>query len=245
MKKNYEFLNIRIQGLDIVQRNDMQSITLDSILLSDFIKVNRNTKNVLDIGTGNGIISLLLNNRSNTNIYGIEINEITYNLALENIKRNNIHNISFINDDIRNYSKYFKNDFFDVIFSNPPYFKFDGNINQLNKTKELSIARHEVDISMEEIIKISSNLLKNNGTFSIIFRTDRLAEMMVILKKYRLTPKRLRLIFTNNEKSKISLIECIKNANDGLIVETPLFVYIDGRKNEYINHLYRKELNET
>ena len=243
-KKEGEETSVIIKGMEIIQRNDFQNFTLDSVLLADFVKINRKTKKILDIGTGCGIIPMLLGKKSQAEIIGIELQKEMSDIAEKNIKNNDYKNqIKIINNDIKNYEKIFKTDEFDSIVTNPPYFEFKGDINQINNSPKMSIARHNINLTLKEIIQISSRLLKNSGYFSIVFRSERLIEILELLTKYNLEPKRLKNCYTKrNENAKICLIEAIKNSNKGLNIEPPIFVYEEnGEKSEYIKKLYEKK----
>ena len=242
MKKNGEKTTTPIKDLKIIQRNDFQNFTLDSVLISDFVKINRKTKKILDIGTGCGIISILLAKRSKAKITGIEILETMAEIAKENVKNNGFYEqISIVNEDIKNYKKTFSEAQFDTIVTNPPYFEFTGDISQTNNLEQLANARHNINLTLEEIIKISSYLLKNMGSFSIVFRSERLVEVLSLLQKYNLEPKRMKNCYTKwNENSKICLLEAIKDAKKGFSIEMPIFVYDEnGRRSEYVENLYK------
>ncbi len=149
--------------------------------------------------------------------------------------------LELLNEDIKNYKNIFNRDEFDTIVTNPPYFEFTGDISQTNDLEQLANARHNINLSLEEIIKISSYLLKNMGSFSIVFRSERLVEVLALLQKYNLEPKRMKNCYTKwNENSKICLLEAIKDAKKGFSIEMPIFVYDEnGQKNEYIENLYK------
>lgn len=242
MKKTGEETVTYLKNMKIIQRNDFQNFTLDSVLLADFLKINRKSKKILDIGTGCGIIPLLLSQRTTAEITGIEIYKEMSEIAKRNITNNNLQEkITIINEDIKNYRNIFKRDQFDTVVTNPPYFEFKGDVNQVNRLEQLAYARHNVNITLEEIIKISAFLLKNSGSFSLVFRSERLVEVLALLTEYKLEPKRLKICFTKRSgAAKISLIEAIKAAERGLKIEPPLFVYDEtGEKSEYIKNLYK------
>ena len=241
MKKTGEETVTQFRNMKLIQRNDFQNFTLDSVLLGDFVKINRKIKKILDIGTGCGILPIILHEKSNAYIVGVEIQEIMYRIAEKNMIKNNFERrVKIIHNDIKNYKKMFKKDEFDSIVSNPPYFDFKGDINQINNLEQVAKARHNIDITLEEIIKISSYLLKNNGYFSMVFRSERLVEILEIMKQYRLIPKRMRNVYTKrNQNAKISLIEGIKNAKEGIKIESPIYIYNENNeRSEYINKLY-------
>jgi tRNA1(Val) A37 N6-methylase TrmN6 len=114
---------IGYKDMKVVQNTEWFSFSLDSVLLPRFVTINKNTKNILDIGTGNAPIPSILSTRTNANIYGFEIQKDLYKLALETIELNNItEQVKLINDDVKNIGQYFKYGFFDIIVSNPPFF---------------------------------------------------------------------------------------------------------------------------
>ena len=118
-----------------------------------------------------------------------------------------------------------KYDDFDIIISNPPFFKINENVNFLNNLKQLSIARHEVEIDLDELIKIASELVKDRGYFYLVHRVDRLSEILNILQKYKFEAKKIKFCYTTKYKNaKILLIEAIKNGKSGLTILPPLII---------------------
>ena len=214
------------KNLKIIQRSDYFNFSIDSLLISEFINLTKNTKNILDLGTGNGAIPLFLSKKTSAKIYGIEIQEVSYKLALRNININNLdEQIYIIYDNMKNYLKYFNMSFFDIIISNPPFFKINENVNFLNNLEQLSIARHEVEIDLDELIKISSELVKDRGYFYLVHRADRLSEILNILQKYKFEAKKIKFCYTTKYKNaKIVLIEAIKNGKSGLTILPPLII---------------------
>lgn len=217
------FLNI--ENLKIIQRNDYFNFSLDTVLLANFITINRTTKKILDLGTGNAAIPLLVSTRSNAKITGVEIQDISADLAIRNVKLNNLENrISIIHEDMKNLENILNDDLFDVVLSNPPFFKLDNNINQLNDLEQLSKARHEFSITLEEIVNVGSKFLKNRGYFAMVHRADRLSEILEVFKKYKIGVKRIQFCHANTEKrAKIVLIEGLKNSDSSLNILPPLF----------------------
>lgn len=242
MKKTGERTETMLKNMKIIQRNDFQNFTLDSVLIGDFVKINRKSKKILDIGTGCGIIALILANRSKAEIVGIELQEIMADIAKANVQNNELEDrVKIMQGDIKNYREIFKRDEFDIVVTNPPYFEFKGDINQINDLDQLAKARHNVDLSLEEIVEASAFVLKNGGSFNMVFRVERLVEVFEIMRKYRLEPKRLMNVFTKRDgESKICLIEGVKDGDKGLKVENPIFVYDEnGKRSEYIEKLYK------
>ena len=242
MKKTGERTETMLKNMKIIQRNDFQNFTLDSVLIGDFVKINRKSKKILDIGTGCGVIALILASRSKAEIVGVELQEIMADIAKENVQNNEFEDrVKIMQGDIKNYREIFKRDEFDIVVTNPPYFEFKGDINQINDLDQLAKARHNVDLSLGEIIEASAFVLKNGGSFNMVFRVERLVEVFEIMRKYRLEPKRLMNVFTKRDgESKICLIEGVKDGEKGLKVENPIFVYDEkGKRSEYIEKLYK------
>ena len=214
---------IKIKDLKILRDTNLQSPTLDSVILSDFVKINRKVKKVLDIGSGNGIISLILSKKMKAKIIGVEIQEELYNLSLMNLKLNNLE-VEYILDDVYNYSKNLHQEF-DVIVSTPPYF-VENNENQLRDNQNLQIARNELSLKIEDIIKISDRVLKNMGHLYLMFRVSRLEEVIKYLQGTKLVIKELQFVYTKkNEDALLVLVDIVKGANIGVVVRSPLNVY--------------------
>ncbi|MDO4690787.1 MAG: tRNA1(Val) (adenine(37)-N6)-methyltransferase [Fusobacterium sp.] len=217
------------KNLKIIQRADYFNFSIDSLLISEFLNITKNTKNILDLGTGNAAIPLFLSKKTSASIYGIEIQKVSYDLAIKNININNLNQqIYIINDDMKNYLHYFKHGSFDIVVSNPPFFKFNGNKALLNDLNQLTIARHEIKITLEELIKIAYDLLKDRGYFYLVHRADRLSDILNILRKYKLEAKNIKFCYTTSKKNaKIILIEAIKNGRTGLNILPPLIINKD------------------
>ena len=208
---------IKIKDLDMYQDTEMQSITFDSILLSEFVKINSKVIKILDIGAGNGIISLLLSKKTSANVTAVEILEKSCELAILNAKENNV-DIEVLNCDIKEYAKN-KHQIFDVIVSNPPYF-IENNKEQLRNSEYMQIARNENDLKISDIISISNKLLKNNGHLYLIFRCDRLDEIITYFEKTKLRVKVLKFVYTKEKSNALfCLLDAIKGANRGLVIE--------------------------
>lgn len=217
---------IGYKGMKVVQNTEWFSFSLDSVLLPRFVTINKTAKNILDIGTGNAPIPLILSTRTSAKIYGIEIQSDIFKLAQETLHLNNLDDqVELINDDVKNIDQYFKYGFFDVIVSNPPFFTVH---EQTKKNDDLhkTIARHEVKLNIEDIVKIASLYLKNNGILGIVHRSDRLIEIIELFRKYKLEPKKIQLIYPkNNTDSNIVLIEGRKNGNRGLKILSPIIAH--------------------
>ena len=227
--------------LKIIQNNEYFNFSLESILLPRFCILKNNMK-IMDLCTGNAPIPLVLSKFTNSKIIGIEIQKEIYDLATETIKLNNLENqIEIINIDAKQIDKKFNTDSFDLITCNPPYFKYKETSN-LNDNKIKAIARHEIEIKLEDIIKIGRKLLKNNGSLVLVHRTERLAEIIELLKENNLELKRIRFIYPKeNENSNLILIDARKNANQGLKVLPPLICHNeDGSYTKEVQSMFER-----
>lgn len=210
------------KNLKIIQDPEMFNFSLDSVLLPNFITINKNIKQILDIGTGNGPIPLILSTKTKAHITGYEIQKEVSELAQESIEINKLQKqITIINDDIKNNT--YETETFDIITCNPPYFEVKEN-SKFNKNDYKTIARHEVNLNLEQLLKISKKLLKNGGTLGLVHRPERLIDILLIMRKYNIEPKKIRLVYpTQNKEANILLIEGKKNGKKGLKILPPLY----------------------
>ena len=214
------------KNLKIVQNNDWFKFSLESVLLPCFVIINKDTNKILDLCTGNAPIPLVLSTKTKAKIYGVEIQEDVYELGKKSVEINNLSNqIELINDDVKNISNKFESDTFDIITCNPPYFK-DIDTSKKNDDIHKIIARHEVSLTMEDIAKVVRKLLKNDGKFYMVHRTERFLELTNLLMSYNIMPKRVRFIYPKeNTESNLFMLEAVKNGKVGLKLESPLYVH--------------------
>lgn len=242
LNENERIDDLEYKNLKIVQDKDGFCFGIDSVLLSDFAKEIRSKSIVLDLGTGNGVLGILLCGKTNlSKIYGVEIQEDMANIAQKSINLNKLNNrFEIINDNIKNLNSYFKNDSIDAIISNPPYKKDNSGLK--NESQKKLIARHEITANLEDFISVSSKLLKSNSSLYMVHRPERLADLFYLLKKYKLEPKKLRFVQSfANTKPKFFLIKATKNANSFLNIEQPLIIYnSDGSYTDEILKIYNK-----
>lgn len=242
LKENERIDDLEYKGLKIIQKNNGFCFGIDSVLLSDFAKNIRNNSNVLDLGTGTGILSILLSEKTNLNkIYGIEIQKDIADMAKRSIKLNNLENkIEIINTDIKDLENIFKNNYFDAIVTNPPYKNKDTG--ELNDNEYQYISRHETTAELSDFIKISFKLLKDKGSLYMVHRPERLVDIIYELRKNKLEPKNMRFVYSNLKKEpKLVLIKAVKNAKQFLKMEKPLIIYTeDGKYTEEILKIYNK-----
>lgn len=221
---NQEVTNylLAYENMKIIQRKDMFNFSLDTVLLANFCSINKNVETIIDFGTNNAAIPLLLSTRTKTNIVGVEIQEEAVDLARKNVALNNLENqITIVNQDIKEYVK--NNRRVKLVVCNPPFFKL-GEKSHLNDNEYLQIARHEIAITLEEIIASASFILDHGGKFAMVYRPDRLIETINLLQKYDLEPKRLRFVYPKQgREANTFLIEAIKKGKIGLRIEAPLY----------------------
>ena len=243
LKENERIDDLEYKGLKIIQNTEGFCFGIDAVLLSDFAKEIKNNSKVLDLGTGTGILSILLSGKTNLNkIYGIEIQKQVAEMAQRSVKLNNLEDkIEIINENIKNLANIFEKNSFDAIVTNPPYKKL--NTGEKNKKENKLISRHEITASLEDFIKISFDLLKDKGALYMVHRPERLAEIIYKLKQNKLEPKVIKLVHSNiNSEPKLILIKAVKNAKEFLKIEKPLFIYDeDGNYTEEILKIYNKK----
>ena len=243
LKENERIDDLEYKGLKIIQNTEGFCFGINAVLLSDFAKEIKNNSKVIDLGTGTGILSILLSGKTNLNkIYGIEIQKQVAEMAQRSVKLNNLEDkIEIINENIKNLANIFEKNSFDAIVTNPPYKKL--NTGEKNEKENKLISRHEITASLEDFIKISFDLLKDKGTLYMVHRPERLAEIIYKLKQNKLEPKVIKLVHSNiNSEPKLILIKAVKNAKEFLKIEKPLFIYDeDGNYTEEILKIYNKK----
>ncbi len=215
-------------------------MSLDSVLLANFVKINLRDKMIMDIATGNAPIPMLLSFRTKAKIYGIELQKEIFSLGMKSIIENKMDNqINLICNDAKNLGDLFESDTFDIVTCNPPYFK-TNNLKYENDDRIKSLARHEKTLTLEDIVIVSRKILKNNGRFAIVHRHERFIEIIIMMKRYNIEPKRVQFIYPKKGKEcDLVLIEGIKNGKEGLSILQPLFVYEnDGKYTKEIQGMF-------
>lgn len=204
--------------------------------------VLKNNMKIIDFCTGNAPIPMILSTLTNSNIIGVELQKEIYNLAVQSVKINNLEDrITLLNMNVLDIFNVYETDSFDLITCNPPYFRVN-EFSNLNNNMIKSIARHEIEIKLEDICRISKKLLKNNGSLVLVHRTDRLSEIINMLLKYNLQPKRIRFLYPKElENSNLVLIDARKNGNIGLKVLPPLICHnMDGSYTKEVLDMFRR-----
>ena len=229
---------LNYKNLKIYQDTEMFNFSLDSVLLPNFITIPKNTNNILDIGTGNAPIPLILSTKTKAKIIGVEIQKDVSILAKKSVKLNNLENqITIINDDINKIKDIFPNNHFDIITCNPPFFKVNEK-SKFNKNDYKTMARHEVSLNLDQICNIAKKLLKNNGVLALVHRPERLTDILKTMINYNIEPKRIRFIHPkDNKEANIVLIEGRKNSRPGVKILPPIISHQE-------NGDYTKEVQE-
>ena len=212
-------------GLKIIQDPKRFCFGMDAVLLSGFVKV-KDGANVLDLGTGTGIIPILLSAKTNASkLTGLEIQPESAEMAERSVKLNSLTDkISIVTGDIKEADLLFKKASFDAVTSNPPY--MIGAHGLKNPESALAIARHETLCTFDDVARQASILLKPGGSFFLVHRPLRLAEIMETMKKYKLEPKRMQLVYPFIDKEpNMVLIEGVRGAKSELRVMKPLIIY--------------------
>lgn len=217
------------ENIKIIQDEDMFSFSLDSMLLANFIDTT-NAKRIIDLGTGNGPIPLFLTLKTKASIIGVEIQEEVADLAKRSVELNHFENqIEIINDDLKNIYKKVGANSFDIVASNPPYFPYIES-SMINKNDYLTIARHEVKATLQDIVLEARRLLIDGGRLYMVHRVSRLTEVIKTFEDYNFGIKKIQLIYPKiNGDAMMFLIEARKNKPSDLKIINPLYVY-DGDK---------------
>lgn len=244
--KTNEVLNYLLahKDLKIIQRRDMFNFSLDTVLLANFASITRDTHRIIDLGTNNAAIPLLLSKRTKVPVLGIEIQEEAAELAQRNIALNHLEDqITIVCDDMKSYAKSHPKAA-KLVICNPPFFKIDEHSN-LNDNEYLRIARHEVKITLSEIIETARMLLEYRGRFAMIHRPDRLIDIIELMKHNDIEPKRLRFVYPKIGKdSHMVLVEGVYKGQPGLKIEPPLYAHHeDGTYTEEIRMMFGEKKN--
>ena len=234
--------DLEFKNLKIIQNIKGFCFGVDAVLLSDFAKNIKQNANVLDLGTGTGIIPILLCGKTKLNkIIGIEIQRSVYEIAKKNIILNNLENrFEVINENITNLDNIYEKNSFDAIVTNPPYKEENTGITNEDEVKQIS--RHEISANLEDFIEISSKLLKDKGEFYIIHRPERIVDLLSEMRKYKIEPKEIRLVFSNkNNSPKMVLVKGVKNAKKYINFRENLYIYDEnGNYTDEILEIYHK-----
>ncbi|MDQ0163432.1 tRNA1(Val) (adenine(37)-N6)-methyltransferase [Bacillus alveayuensis] len=219
------------EDLRIIQSPSVFAFSLDAVLLSKFVYLPIQKGNIIDLCTGNGVIPFLLSTRTKGFITGVEIQERLFDMAKRSAQYNRLDDrIRFIHGDIKDMPKKLGYGKFDVVTCNPPYFKTLGK--EINMNEHFAIARHEIYCTLEDVVRVSSQLVRPGGKVAFVHRPNRFVEIVELMRQYRIEPKKIRFVYPKlGKEANTLLIEGTKDGSPDLKILPPLIVY--NEHNEY------------
>lgn len=212
----------------IYQDDDGFLFSLDSVLLANFVTIKLTDKKIIDLCSGNGPVPMLMSFRTSARIFGVELQRDIYELGFNSVCENGMsEQITLYNMDIKRVSDVFSDSSFDVVTCNPPYFKASDD-SYINVNSKKAIARHEVMMKLEDVLISSKYLLKNGGTLAMVHRPSRLIEIIDLMRKYQIEPKKIQFVYPKvGKECNMVLIEGVKNGKSGLKILNPVIVHND------------------
>lgn len=241
LKDSERINDLQLKGLKIIQDTNGFCFGIDAVLLANFTKIKKGAK-VVDLGTGTGIIPILIAGKSEAKkIIGVEIQEDVYEMATRSVKLNSLEErVEIINDDIKSIDKVLDINGYHVVTSNPPYMHIDGIKNPNDKK---AISRHEVKCNLEDVIRAASRLVMPRGKFFMIHRPTRLVDIITLGRQYKLEPKVIQFVHPRPQKApNLVLIQFVKDGRPELKILDPLYVYgEDGNYTKELKAIYNNE----
>lgn len=242
LKENERIDDLEFKNLKLIQNKNGFCFGIDSVLLVDFAKEIKKQSKVLDLGTGTGIIPILLSGKVEIKkAVGVEIQKGVANMAKRSVSLNNLDDkIEIINENVINICNLYPKQYFDVVITNPPYKKMGTGI--INENEFKIISRHEITAKLEDFIKTARDMLKDKGEFFMVHRPERLVDIISLMRKFKIEPKKLRFVCSNkNKEPNMVLIKGVKNAKEFLKIEKNLYVYNEnGNYTDEILKIYNK-----
>ncbi|NLL06099.1 MAG: tRNA1(Val) (adenine(37)-N6)-methyltransferase [Clostridiaceae bacterium] len=243
--KNEKIDDLQYKGLKLIQKDKAFRFGLDAVLLANFVDVKKGSS-VIDLGTGTGIISILLAEKTEAaSIVGLEIQEEIAEMAQRSVKMNCLEDrVKIVCGDIKDSVDLFGASSFDAVVSNPPYMNQGGGIINISDTK--AIARHEILCTLEDVIRSASKLLVPGGQFAMVHRPDRLADIIWLMRNFTIEPKYIRFVHPSPyRKANLLLIKGTRQGRPQLKMMEPLYVYDEeGKYSKEINEIYCREVTE-
>jgi tRNA1Val (adenine37-N6)-methyltransferase len=235
--------DLQLKGINIIQKKTDFRFGVDAVLLANFAKVKRGMK-VIDLCSGTGIIPFVLAGKTEAkSIIGLEIQEEMVEMATRSTAYNKLEEkLSFVNGDLKDLQLLKTFERADVVTVNPPYKAQNSGI--LNPSDKNAIARHEICCTLEDVIAAARTVLKDNGRLFMVHRPERLADILCLMRKYKIEPKSIRMVHPNTKKApNIVLVEGQRDGGAFLKWEAPLYVYKDeGGFTEEIDKIYGREV---
>lgn len=229
--------DLQCKGYQLIQKPKGFCFGIDAVLLSDFAKVRKGLK-VLDLCTGSGVIPILLAAKTEGSQFcGLELQAEYADMAKRSVELNHLEEkVNIVCGDVKDIKELFSTASFQVVTANPPYMTEHHGLKNFYEPK--TIARHEVALSLRDVIAAASYALPQNGSFFMIHKPFRLAEIFKVMKEYHLEPKRMRLVhpYVDKEPTMV-LMEGLKGGRERITIEPPLIVYKE--PNVYTEEIYK------
>ncbi len=231
--------SLNYKGLQIIQKKDSFCFGMDAVILANFVEVSKKNALICDLGSGTGILSILITakNQNVEKVYGIEIQKEMAEMSERSVLFNDLQNkIQILNEDLVGLSEKGWKKKFDIVVTNPPYKKYNTGLTNENVQKLIS--RHEVKCNLENVIMESSKMLKDEGIFYMVHRPERLVDICELMRKFKIEPKEIRFVYPKlNENSNLILIKGTKCGKPFLKIQKPLIVYEE--KNKYSDEILK------
>lgn len=241
IRANERIDDLQYKGLKIIQNTEGFCFGVDAVLLANFADVKKNAR-VIDLGTGTGIIPVLIAGKTGAaSVIGLEIQEPIAEMANRTVLLNNLQDrVTIVQGDIKESVELFGASHFDIVVSNPPYMNNGGGL--VNPADMKAISRHELLCTLEDVIRAASKLLKPGGQLAMVHRPDRLADIIWLMRSYKIEPKYIRFIHPSPyKKANLLLIKGTRGGNPQLKMMDPLYVYDEkGNFSKEIDEIYAR-----
>lgn len=245
LKENENIDDLQYKGLRIIQNKDGFRFGVDAVILANFADVKKGDS-VIDLGTGTGIISILLAGKTEAaSITGLEIQPGFADMASRSVVLNDLTGrVKVVCGDIKNAVEQFGASKYDLVVTNPPYMNMGGGL--VNPSDSKAIARHEILCCLEDVIKVAGKLLVPGGQFAMVHRPDRIVDIVYLMRTYGIEPKFLRFVHPSPyKKANLLLIKGTRGGRPQLKMMSPLYIYDDkGSFSKEINEIYCREVKE-
>lgn len=219
--------------LKIIQSKEVFSFSLDAVLLAHFANIPHRGR-IMDLCTGTGVIPLLFSSRTRAQIIGIEIQDRLHDMARRSVQMNQLmHQIQLLHGDLRDLPNQFEDGYFDYLSCNPPYLPAG---HETNINPHYAIARHEIMCTLEDVVRVSSRLVRSGGKVAYVHRPSRLVDLLLLMREYRIEPKRIQFVHPRkDQEANMVLVEGIRDGGKELKTIPPLFVY--NERGEYSDEM--------
>lgn len=241
LKEGERLDDIGFGKLSVIQKPTEFCYGIDAVLLADFARL-KNGYRAVDLGTGTGVIPLILSHKTKTaELWGVEIQETSFERAARSVAFNGLsERIHLLHGDVNNAVAVLGAGTFDAVISNPPY---NGNGDGLqNENEAKRVARHETTATLDDFMAAAEGLLRDRGNFYLIHRPTRLVDIFFLARKHQLEPKEMQFVAPDrNRKPNMVLVHCVKNGGPELTILDPLYIYnVDGEYTTAIKRIYEK-----